>query len=90
MKAIEQGRIVEPLARGLLPNLDSEIEELGAKLEEKIREGKAAELRKAAMKYVIDAKKSAVVDALAKGLISQEVAMEIMRELDSKTAELVE
>lgn len=90
MKAIEQGRIVEPLARGLLPNLDSEIEELEAKLEEKIREGKAAELRKAAMKYVIDAKKSAVVDALAKGLISQEVAMEIMRELDSKTAELVE
>lgn len=90
MKAVEQGRIVEPVAREMLPNLDAEIEELRSKLEEKIRGGMGSKLRKAAVKYVIDAKKSAVVDAMAGGLVSQEVALEIMRELDSKTAELME
>jgi len=90
LKAIEQGKIVEPVAKDMLPDLDSEIAELGAKLEEMIKEGKASRLKRAALKYIIDAKKSATVDAMAKGLISQDVALEIMRELDSKTAELME
>lgn len=90
LKAMEQGKIIEPVAKDMLPELDSEIAEIGAKLEELIKEGKASRLRRAAMKYVIDAKKSATVDAMAKGLISQDVALEIMRELDSKTAEIME
>lgn len=89
-KAVDAGRVLEPLAEEKLLKLDEEIEMLRGRIEEFLKSEKASKLAKSTEKFIVDAKKSSLLDAMGRGLVSQDVALEIMRELDSEISDLLE
>ncbi len=85
--AIESGKIAEPLAAELVREINSEIEGLQRELEEL---GDVGWIVKRLRRYVLDAKKSAVRDAVSRGVISHEVAKKISEEIDSEISRIDE
>ncbi len=89
-KLVEEGKIVKSIADSIERELEDKIRNLHKKLESFIAEDSiiSAEIVKRAYKSVLNAQKSAIRDAVMKGLISEDVASEIIKEIDSKIAEL--
>ncbi len=89
-KLVEEGKVVESIAEKIGRELEDNIWKMHKKLENFITEDGtiSAEIVKRAHKNVLNAQKSAIRDAVMKGLISEDVANKIIKEIDSKIAEL--
>lgn len=86
-RAIESGKIAEPLAAELVYEIRQEVQELQRELEN-LRD--TSWITRRVRKYVLDAKKSAVRDAVSRGVISHEVARRVVEEIDSEISRLEE
>lgn len=88
-KLVEEGKVVESVAERIGRELEDNIWRMHKKLENFITEDEmiSAEIVKRAYKNVLNAQKSAIRDAVMKGLISEDVANKIIKEIDSKIAE---
>lgn len=84
LKAVESGRIVVP--DGLMKDIDMEIEEAKKELEKMLE--KNQELAERGKKFILDAKKSAIREANARGIISHETAEKLLREIDMDISEI--
>jgi len=87
-RAVESGRIVEPIAEKLLMEIDLEVEESKKELEIALKEEDSKELVQKVKRYVLDAKKSAIRDATAKGVISHDTAEKLLREIDTEISQI--
>ena len=84
-KLSEEGKITENMAEMIENELKEEISKLNRELEEILEKDREAskEMLRRVHKNVLNAKKSAVKDAVIRGLISEETGAKILRELDS-------
>jgi len=91
-RLVKEGKIVKSIADSIEKELEDEISSIHKKLESFIADDESisAEIVKRAYKNVLNAQKSAIRDAVMKGLISEDVANKIIKEIDSKIAELEE
>jgi CPA1 family monovalent cation:H+ antiporter len=87
-RAVESGRVVEPVAERLMEDIDREIEESRKELERVLKEEDGVELIQKVKRYVLDAKKSAVREATARGVISHDVAEKLLREIDIEISQI--
>ena len=86
-KLVESGEVVESIAQNIEEKLKEEIEQIKLKLDkmdENLRDG----MKKKVLKEILNAEKYAIRSALAKGLISEEVAVKLIKEIDEKIAGL--
>ncbi len=86
-RAIKSGKIAEPLAAGLVNEIRQEVERMQTELEN-LRN--VDWIKRRIQKYILDAKKSAVRDAVSRGVVSHEVARRIIEEIDSEISRIEE
>jgi len=86
-RMVESGEVVESFAEDLKNRLNKEIEVARAELEGFSRKF-GDEMRRRLLREILNAEKYAIRSALAKGLISDDVAIELIKEVDERIAEL--
>ncbi|WP_202319471.1 Na+/H+ antiporter [Archaeoglobus neptunius] len=89
-RAVEEGKVVEPVAERLMGDLDREIAGARAELQETLKLESGSDIVKRARKYVLNAKKSALREASSRGVVSPDVVDEVLREIDEEIAGLDE
>jgi len=80
-RLVREGVLTESVAERIEKEIDRELKELKEKLESM---DASDEMLKRAYRSILNAQKSAIRDAVVKGIISEEVAKRITREIDSK------
>jgi len=86
-KLVDSGEVVESIAKNIEEKLKEKIEQIKLKLD-KMDEDLRDEIKKKVLKEILNAEKYAIRSASAKGLISEEVAVELIKEIDEKIAKL--
>ncbi len=89
-RMVERGEVVEFVAEDIAKELKREIEQVKAKLDMMLSKDLRDKMGRELLRDVLNAKKYAVRSALAKGLISEDVAVELIKEIDEKISELEE
>jgi len=79
-RMLKEGVVVESVAEKIARDIEEELKGLKEKLETRF----ADEVMKRAYRSILNAQKAAIREAVMKGIISEEVARRITREIDSK------
>ena len=87
-RMIESGEVVESVAEVIAEKLREDIERAKAKLDLVLSEDLRDEMKRRLLREILNAEKYAIRSALAKGLISKDVAVELIREIDERIAGL--